>query len=45
MNRRRGRAAGAEAEGGRFLIDAHIGPSDAVARRMADGGRGEQKKK
>jgi benzoylformate decarboxylase len=31
--------------GGRFLIDAHIGPSDAVARRMADGGRGEQKKK
>ena len=32
-------------DGGRFLIDAHIGPSDAVARRMADGGRGENLKK
>lgn len=32
------------AAGGRYVIDAHIGPSDAIARRRADGGRGEQKK-
>lgn len=38
------RGARIVADGGRYAIDAHIGPSDAVARRRADGGRGEQGK-
>ncbi len=39
------RGAKVVAEGGCYAIDAHMGPSDAIARRRADGGRGEQKPK